>query len=107
MSETEERIRHLIRKGEVRISEHGYEELSGDGLYAGELLDGIERARLVENYPEYPKGPCILVLEEDFEGNAVHAVWGIPKGESGPAVLVTAYRPDPRQWSDDFMERKK
>ena len=66
MSETEERIRHLIRKGEVRISVHGYEELSADGLYVGELLDGIERARLVEDYPEYPKGPCILVLQEDL-----------------------------------------
>jgi hypothetical protein len=36
----------------------------------------------------------------------VHAVWGIPKGATGPAVLVTAYRPDPSRWSEDFMRRR-
>lgn len=24
-----------------------------------------------------------------------HVVWGIPIGKSSPAVIVTAYRPDP------------
>jgi len=24
-----------------------------------------------------------------------------------PAVLITAYRPDPERWSDDFMRRKQ
>ena len=27
------------------------------------------------------------------------------EGDS-PAVLVTAYRPDPERWSDDFLGRK-
>ncbi len=37
----------------------------------------------------------------------VHAVWGVPKGTDYPAVLVTAYRPDPGKWTEDFLGRKK
>ena len=32
-------------------------------------------------------------------------VWGIPKDKKNPAVLITAYRPDPEKWSDDFKRR--
>jgi hypothetical protein len=34
-------------------------------------------------------------------------VWGIPKGQEKPAVVVTAYRPDSNKWSDDYLRRKK
>nr|VFJ45867.1 MAG: hypothetical protein BECKDK2373B_GA0170837_101149 [Candidatus Kentron sp. DK] len=29
----------------------------------------------------------------------------VQKGQRHPAVLVTAYRPDPGRWIEDFMER--
>ena len=38
----------LISKGSVRISEHGYEELSADGLLARELVEGVEAAEVIE-----------------------------------------------------------
>jgi len=48
-----------------------------------------------------------LEYQRDKGGNPIHVVWGIPKGTSSPAVLVTAYKPERSFWSDDFMERKK
>ena len=70
-------------------------------------MAGVSGAVVVEDYPEYPKGSCVLVLQQDRRGEPIHVVWGIPKYASSPAVLVTAYRPDPGQWSDDFMRRKR
>ena len=106
MSRTFELIRDLVARRDVRISEHGYDELAADGILVREVLDGIGGARVLEDYPDYPKGPCVLVLEMDESGNPIHVVWGIPKGSSTPAVLVTAYRPDPERWTDDFLRRR-
>ena len=107
MSKILKKIAALIESGDVRISEHGYDELAADGIFVRDLVETIDRARLIENYPDYPKGPCILVLQSDQDGQPVHVVWGIPRGNISPAVLVTAYRPDLFKWSDDLMRRKK
>ncbi len=85
--------------------EHGYDEMVEDGLHAREVLAGIGGAVIVEDYPTYPKGPCVLVLQQDRTGLPIHVVWGIPKGQMSPVVLVTAYRPDPARWTADFMRK--
>ena len=80
LSGTIDRIRRLVLVAEVRISEHGYDELSADGLTVREIVAGIADAELIEDYPTYPKGPSVLVLQHDAAGKPVHVVWGIPKG---------------------------
>ena len=93
--------------GEVRISDHGYDELAEDKIRVRDVLDGLADAKVVEDYPGFCKGPSVLVLQQDHDRNPIHVVWGIPKGAERPAVLVTAYRPDSARWTDDFMERLK
>ena len=107
MRDTLNHLVDLITRGQVRVSDHEYDQLAADHIFVRDLVDGIPDAKLVEDYPDYTKGPCVLVLQTGRDGNAIHFVWGIPKGESAPAVLVTAYRPDREKWTDDFMRRKK
>ena len=106
MSETFRRIVELVQGGNVQISAHGYDEMAADGILAGEAIDGAVVATVVEDCPDYFKGPCTLVLQRDRGGNPIHVVWGIPRERTSPAVLVTAYRPDPTRWTDDFLRRK-
>ena len=106
MSETFKDIQRLIRDGAIVISGHGYDELAEDALTVREVLDGFTDAVIVEDYPAYPKGPCVLVRQHDANRKPIHVVWGIPKGSPSPAVLITAYRPDPTLWSADFLGRK-
>jgi hypothetical protein len=47
-----------------------------------------------------------LVLQQDSNGQPVHVVWGIPLGQASPAVVVTAYRPDPAQWDETWQKRR-
>jgi hypothetical protein len=106
LSDTLKRVQQLVEAGEIRISDHGYDELAADGIYARDVVTGVATAQVVADYPDYGKGPCVLVLERDSEDRPIHAVWGIPKGQRDPAVLVTAYRPDPGQWDDAFLRRR-
>ena len=69
-------------------------ELAADGILAREMIDGVQAAVVVEDYPMYAKGPCVPVRQFDQGGRPIHAVWGIARGETSPAVLITAYRPD-------------
>ena len=107
MSPTLERVQALAVRGELRISVHGYDELAADGLLAGDVIAGLTDAVVVEDYPTYPKGPCVLVLQHDPFDDPIHVVWGIPAGKDSPAVLVTAYRPDREQWDETFRRRRQ
>lgn len=106
MSDFIDRVRDLLRTGDVRISEHGYDELAEDGLTAREVIAGVKEAVVVEEYLNYAKGPCVLLLQKDRAGEPIHVVWGIPKGHNKPVVLVTAYRPDPGRWDITFTRRR-
>ena len=106
MSGTFDQVLQLVLKGDVVVSEHGYDEMAEDGIFVRDVVAGLKEGKVVEDYPAYPKGPCILVLEKDRHENPIHVVWGIPKGKNSPAVVVTAYRPDPRRWTSDFIRRK-
>src|SRR5437867_10735417 len=105
MSDTLRLVQDLVARGEVRVSAHGYDELAADGILVKEILAGVSEAAVVEDYPDYPKGPCVLVLQKDAHRQPIHIVWGIPRDASTPAVVVTAYRPDPAQWMSDYLRR--
>ncbi len=106
MPGTFEQVLDLIRQGDVVVSHHGYDELAADEIPVREAIAGAAASVVIEDYPSYPKGPCALVLQRDRHGQPIHVVWGIPKNASRPAVLVTAYRPNPGQWSADYLRRK-
>ncbi len=110
MSRLWQQFAALITAGDVRISEHGYDALADDALAddeltVDELLAGVGSAVIVEEYPEYPKGAAVLVLQRTVGGSPVHAVWGMPRGYNKPVVLVTVYKPDPTLWDETFTRR--
>lgn len=58
--------------------------------------------RLVEDYPEDPRGHSCLLFGYGEGGRAIHVV-AAPKDDY--LAIITAYVPDPAQWSSDFLRR--
>ena len=107
MSEILRRVQTLVLAGDVEVSEHGFEELSRDDILIDDVVAGIASAVLAEDYRDRFRGPSVLTLQHDADDRPIHVVWAVPVGERRPAVLVTAYRPDPDLWDDDFRTRKR
>jgi hypothetical protein len=105
MSETLRRVQTLVLAGDYLISDHGFDELAKDGILSDEVVAGIVTAIAIEDYPDRARGPSVLALQRDANRRPVHVLWGIPAGRRNPAVLVTAYRPDPELWDEDFRRR--
>ena len=58
--------------------------------------------RLVEDYPDDPRGHSCLLLGFGDRGRPIHVVVA-PKDDY--LAIITAYVPDPTQWSPDFLRR--
>jgi hypothetical protein len=105
-SATLEEVKALVARGSMKISNHGYDELAADNIFVDDAVVGLDAAIVVKDYPEYAKGPCVLALQKDKMGLPLNLLRGIPKGKVEPAVLITASRPDPKEWEDDFQTRR-
>jgi class 3 adenylate cyclase len=101
MGDTLARIKALAAAGEVLLSQHAYDRLAENGMSAADIGAGIAGALEIEDH----KGPSVLVLQADANGQPIHVLWGIRKGTMAPAIVVTAYRPDPSRWTTDFRRR--
>ncbi len=58
MSGTFDQVLQLVLNGDV-VSEHGYDEMAEDGIFVRDVVAGLKEGKVVEDYPAYPKGPCM------------------------------------------------
>ncbi|HAM57773.1 MAG TPA: hypothetical protein DCQ64_21105 [Candidatus Rokubacteria bacterium] len=70
-------------------------------ISAREVERAVAEGQIIEDYPEDVRGPSCLMLGSG-EGRPIHVVCS-PKDEY--LAIITAYVPDPSQWSPDFRRR--
>lgn len=58
---------------------------------------------VIEDYPQDPRGPSCLLLGVGEGGRLLHVVCS-PKDDY--LAIITAYVPDPEQWSADVRRRR-
>jgi hypothetical protein len=97
-----------VRSGDFYLSKHYERDRLIDPLRprTTEIVVGIGSGdtSLVEDYPNHPYGPAMLVRGE-VNGRAIHVECSYPPRD---VIIVTAYWPDtePDEWNDDYTERR-
>ena len=69
----------------------------------GEVEKVVVSGEVVEDYAQDPRGHSCLLLGFGEADRAVHVVCS-PKDDY--LAIITAYLPDPAQWSEDFKRRR-
>ena len=83
----------------AHITDHADEEAQADRLSYDEIFNSVIRGRPIEDYADDKPYPSCLVYGDTFRGDPVHSVWAY-NSETGWAVMITTYRPDPTRWID-------
>lgn len=62
----------------------------------------VKTGEVIEDYPENARGHSCLMLGYGRDDRAIHVVCA-PKDDY--LAIITAYLPDPNQWTSDFRGR--
>jgi hypothetical protein len=100
---TIEAIQKLCQSRALRWTSHVLARLLQRGIAMDDVVHALMHGEIIEQYPKDYPFPSCLVLGLSLAGTYLHIVCGI--GEN-LLWLITAYRPNPFKWDEDFKTRK-
>lgn len=93
-----EHIKALIHQGHIRWTTHALKRILQRGISQSEVISAVQCGKIIEEYPnDYPYPSCLIL------GNGLHVVCGVCESD---VWIITAYRPDPEEWTEGFEKRK-
>ena len=101
---TAQDIARLCKDQPLRWTNHILERLFQRNISTDDVKTVVANGEIIEQYPtDYPFPSC-LMLGYTSTGRPLHVVCG----SSGAELwLITAYFPNPFEWSKDFKQRRK
>jgi hypothetical protein len=97
-------VRRRIQAGMMRWTEHAMQRLIKRSIAKDEVAQSLVTGAIIERYPDDYPYPSCLILGRTIKGEHLHVVCGLGEPD---LWVVTAYRPDPVEWSKDFKVRKE
>ena len=88
-------IQNLAAVRDIRITEHAAVEMADEDLLLEDVLESIETAQVLENYPDHRRGACCLLFGTTREPRPLHVVCTT---QGSPVVLITVYEPMLPKW---------
>lgn len=98
-------IQRCVSRRRVLWTYHVNMRLTARFIPRAAILGSVARFDVIESYPEDKYLPSYLVRTE-HEGETFHVLFAadVPNGE---VRIITAYRPAPDEWDQDFRKRRE
>ena len=93
MNQLLRQIQHAVKLGNVRISDHALSRMLERHIDVLDAVNGVEHAKLLEDYSTTRHEPRILVVQTEIDGRAINVVWEFA-ADDGDAVMVTVFHPE-------------
>jgi hypothetical protein len=91
----------LCNDDTVVLTQHLVMRMHERNIKYDELLSAIKSGEIIEVYPnDFPYPSCLILGTIDYP---LHIVCGLSDQN---LFIITAYKPDPDEWSADFKNRK-
>jgi hypothetical protein len=100
-----ELVREAIRQNKVIWRAHALERMVARGVSTDDVRRALLHGEVVEDYPDDRPYPSVLVMSR-AEGRLLHVVVA-HDSQSGYALVITAYEPDPRRFDPTTAKRRK
>lgn len=100
-------IKSLLVQKNYRLTLHAELERDADQITVEEIEEVLlsPDAKIIEDYPNDPRGPSCLILGFTKQKHPIHVVCG--RGEPKISVMITVYRPDPEEWVGWQIRKEK
>ena len=100
---TIEDIRSRCKDDKIEVTAHVLLRFQQRSISYTEIKEVIMNGEIIEDYPEDYPYPSCLIFGYTVHNRVLHVVVGMSEDK---LWLITAYQPNPEQWSEDFRVRK-
>ena len=91
-------IQSAFQERQLRFTVHGLREATADEITVQAVRDAIigGDVEVIEDYPDYPRGPSCLLLAWIADRTPLHVLVSYPPD----VAVITVYVPDAERWID-------
>jgi len=97
-------IQEQVNNRSIRFTLHAHQKMVAEKISVADLLQALSSAQLLEDYPDYERGPCCLVCGKTKTGRPIHVVCTTTQPE---LLIITIYEPTLPKWIAPFQRRTK
>lgn len=96
-------IKSKIETGDYEFSAHAENERQADKILIEEIEFALRKGKIIESYPNDPRGQSCLVLGYGNESCPIHVV--CEKTKKGDLRVITVYIPTTPKWKSPKIRR--
>ncbi len=97
-------IQEAVAQGNYQYTLHALRRTTERHISRIEVEQAVASAEIIEEYPGDRYGPSCLLYGDTDAGRPLHVLVSTP---SPQVTIITAYEPDPSEWENNRVRKRK